>query len=199
MKDSEPLQLTVGSHHLGLDVEFRWTGDRYQHAISLANGHHVTTLLESIEGCGDEAFPPSPPIQQITHHDIGSTGSVLLGIGMAGRNHWSLSVQANPDPVALEFDVACRVAGDGAIGRLTSSYQATSSILRGSDRDVVVQHTQSPICCRIDPHPARDTAGAEVEIDGTAARLEAIVGRVMEPTTIRWRYRVVPGRLGDVG
>ena len=66
-------------------------------------------------------WPASPPIQQVGSQNLpvtttecspASPGPVWFGLGMAGRSHWSVSIQ--PDETGVQFEWACRVVGTPA-------------------------------------------------------------------------------------
>ena len=68
----------------------------------------------------------SPPLQQI-HRDRSNAGEpLMLGVGMAGRSHWSLSVRLDLREGLVEFDVACRVKESA--GRLASTYRLGEAV-----------------------------------------------------------------------
>jgi hypothetical protein len=95
----------------GLRVVFLGQGDRYAHRIELLDipsGRWWPVAIESLEGKPDEAWPPSPPFQQL-HVEDRPTGRVVLLVGMAGRTHWSAAVEVAADRRRILFDVAARV------------------------------------------------------------------------------------------
>ena len=92
------------------------------HRIALVVGSELHELLASVEGDDQEVFPPSPPLQQWALTELGGGRQAALLMGMAGRSHWSLSVEpGTPEPL-IRFDVACRTS---AVDRpaLRSVYQ----------------------------------------------------------------------------
>lgn len=94
-----------------LQVAFAWSDDRYAHIVSLLTSENgePTRILQSIEGTAEDAWPPSPPVQQLVPHHMES-GETFLGVGQAGTAHWSLSVEPLPKPVVgYHFELACRV------------------------------------------------------------------------------------------
>jgi hypothetical protein len=115
-----------------LRVEFRWRGDRFQHTISLDG----VPAAASIEGHSDDPWPPSPPIQQLVPQQIDGR-DVLLGVGAAGRSHWSVSIEPaqTPRSGSLVFEWACRTPEpDGWLG---SSYRLAPSLaIRPTSDDV---------------------------------------------------------------
>lgn len=68
-------------------------------------------LLESLEGQSGDIWPASPPMQQLLIESRAEAGHVALLVGMAGRSHWSLSVEPLADRVGFRFDAACRLGG----------------------------------------------------------------------------------------
>ena len=102
-----PLRLSLpdGSLH----VDFIWQDDRFAHEFELRDGSRVA----SVEGTADQAWPPSPPLQQLSRELIGDRHAIL-GVGAAGQSHWSISVEISVDDqqTSLKFDVACRSKTD---------------------------------------------------------------------------------------
>lgn len=95
-----------------LNVEFEKVGDRFLHKVSLKHDGSWSVVLESIEGTDEDKWPASPPLQQIVAEPIGKDGRmVLLGVGLSGTGHWSISVDEN-EADGLLMDIACRVSGD---------------------------------------------------------------------------------------
>ncbi|MEI6240318.1 MAG: hypothetical protein WCR51_08005 [Planctomycetia bacterium] len=100
-----PLTLTVA----GVMVRFVWRDDRWAHEVVDADG----TCWRSIEGveagAGDPRWPASPALVELSR--LGTApGSAILGVGLAGRSHFSASVGPDPaHPDRLRFDIACRV------------------------------------------------------------------------------------------
>jgi hypothetical protein len=98
-------------------VKFDWQHDRFQHQLAVDG----TIVGQSLEGDSAEIWPASPPIQQISLEQIDGR-EMVLGVGAAGRSHWSLS--AGPcidDKSAILFDLACRCKESPTF--LGSSYQ----------------------------------------------------------------------------
>lgn len=62
----------------------------------------------------DQIWPASPPLQDINQLPIGPDDAVL-GVGMAGRSHWSASYSLEQRPAArccIKADLACLVKMD---------------------------------------------------------------------------------------
>jgi hypothetical protein len=94
---------------VGLCVEFIWREDRYRHTISLIDGDgSIVPLLESFEGVSEGDWPPSPPLQTLTFEELPDGRRVALLLGMAGRSHWSVSIEPLAGEAKIVVDVACR-------------------------------------------------------------------------------------------
>ncbi len=93
----------VSSRDGRVRVKFYWQRDRFAHQVSI-DGHIVGDSVESDSG---SPWPESPPLQQLSLEKIDGQ-TMVLGVGGAGRNHWSISVQPCDDPGLIRFDLACR-------------------------------------------------------------------------------------------
>jgi hypothetical protein len=91
-----------------LCVRYRRLGDRLAHEIGTIDGDSFYPVLESIEGTPVDAWPVSPPMQQIVEESMGASLSpVLLGVGLSGNGHWSIAIESQ-NASSLKFDVACK-------------------------------------------------------------------------------------------
>ena len=65
-------------------------------------------VLTSIEGGAEDVFPASAAMQEINLHEL-PTGPAMLGVGMAGKGHWSASysVETQEGQPAIKCDLAC--------------------------------------------------------------------------------------------
>jgi len=105
----------------GTSVTFDRVGDRWRHVVSAAGGFRA----ESVEGPDaaghDPRWPASPVLAEVTLMDT-PAGSALVGVGRAGRSHFSASITPHPThPDTLVFDVACRLQEPP--GSLGSTYR----------------------------------------------------------------------------
>ena len=104
------------------EVVFLREHDRWRHVVALADG----SRLESVEGprntTADPRWPASPALTEVSL--VGAAGRpAIVGLGLAGRSHFSVSVAAHPDrPDTLLFEVACRIQDPPAW--LGSTYRA---------------------------------------------------------------------------
>lgn len=104
----------VGGH--ALRVEFVWHGDRYRHLIAVARPDgSAVPCFESVEGGAADPWPPSPPLQSLSIETLPDGRRVALLVGMAGKSHWSASIEPSASGRSLVFDIACRVAGPNPI------------------------------------------------------------------------------------
>jgi hypothetical protein len=107
----------------GLSVRFVFRDDRYAHEVWFDNGSAWVCVLQSVEGSASDDWPASPPWQSL-HLDGHPDGrQIALLVGMAGKNHWSASIELDPAKSQVHFDIACRVRG-AERGPLASRYRA---------------------------------------------------------------------------
>jgi hypothetical protein len=169
--------VAIGQEGAGLCVEFRHRGDRYGHVISLVQpAGKAVPLLESVEGLPSEDWPASPPLQSLHLQEMPSGRWAALLVGMAGRSHWSASVEAAAGRAELTFDVACRTGSDGWLG---SKYRWLDA--SAMERIVIVAGSYQ--------------TGIESAAGGIA--IESIAKAETAPRTVRWMYRLRLARSGE--
>ena len=99
-----PLTLAIGP----VTITFTWAGDRWSHRVTLHDGR----TWESVEGPradGDPRWPASPVIVELSRLQT-PRGEAILGVGLAGRSHFSASIGPDPrDPQTALFEIACRL------------------------------------------------------------------------------------------
>jgi hypothetical protein len=157
---------------LTLRVRFMREADRYSHAIlAVESGGRERLLLASLEGTPDDGFPPSPPLQSLSIEELAPGRRAALLVGMAGRGHWSASVEAVPGRAALVFDIACR--WDAASAALRSTYRLQAGV------------EEAPYA-RIIPQEA-SPGGSQLERRGRQAVIVPSPVASALPT-VRWRY-----------
>jgi hypothetical protein len=151
-----------------LRIEFVRSDDRFGHFISVVDpAGHARAVLESVEGTARDQWPASPPLQNLSVEQLAPDRRVALLVGMAGRSHWSASIEAVPGEAAFVFDVACRTSGNHA--ELGSLYRASE---QDGGRCVVL-------------------AEQECSVNAAGQRQIAIVpAGDRGPGTIRWKYRI---------
>jgi len=180
-------------------VVFTRVGDRFAHRIewvSRATGETVA-CLESLEGTPEDSWPPSPPLKEL-HYEERAAQTVALAVGMAGRSHWSLAVEADSDDLVPDdggrfvFDVACRITGEPAW--LGSRYRLVVAPGRGDDErhlDASGRALHLPDgwqleTLAVEGHAARLVIRSRNEVQIVAPAPEPPT----RPTTIRWRYAI---------
>ena len=127
----------IGSDDTGLRATLAWVEDRYVQYIDWVAGTQTFRLMESVEGTADDVWPPSPVLQTLSVENRSQQRQVALMMGMAGKNHWSVSIENDPQERKLTFDVACRIAE--ASSKLGTQYRTSSAItLLAEDHGVEV-------------------------------------------------------------
>jgi hypothetical protein len=162
-------------------LRFRWRIDRYTHQLEGAEGRVDSPYLVSREGSDRDAWPPSPPLQQLTCQE-GSVGPCILLVGMAGGSHWSLSVEQRPS--MLVCDAACRLQQQPKF--LGSSYQALSPAHWVPDG-------RRSVACEVGDRRLvveADLEDTEVTVEDDRRELVIVPGQHIDklPVTVRWRY-----------
>lgn len=109
---------SINEHGLGIAGDFRERNGQIDHRWFLVKNERRLPILQSVESTLE--WPPSPPVQQfsIEEHD---SGTVAMGLGMAGNSHWSVSFQFDRKSVCIVADIACRTP-DGS-PQLVTTYQ----------------------------------------------------------------------------
>ena len=171
----------------GLRVEFSREGDRYAHAIYLLEGDAEICVLESVEGDAADGWPPSPPLQALEFEKWTDGGRLALLVGMAGRNHWSVSAELDPDEDQVVCDVACRLQeAPDEPGDLRSSYLVHGEMELDATNHLVLVHVPEGGCeLRVEPV---DAAPVDFAIDGDSLVLTPRPDAGDLPRTTRWKY-----------
>ena len=87
------------SEAVQLRLEFAKSDDRWLNLWILVSGDNEFEIMTSVEGTPEQNWPPSPPLQDVNVHEL-PNGSAILGVGMAGKSHWSASlagITENPE------------------------------------------------------------------------------------------------------
>ncbi|MCA9189347.1 MAG: hypothetical protein R3E01_21530 [Pirellulaceae bacterium] len=188
-----------------ITVEFSRNGDRFAHRVNWRSTEGiVSTLLKSAEGDDSQAWPPSPPLQQCHPQELPHGLRTIMGVGRAGRSHWSLVVEAHPDNVTdwtstgsqLVFDVACRCPQEGWLG---STYEVASeaNATVGEECGYVEWQLGGEIW-RLETIPpfvgsSRQDQPFPSRMSHQGQRLSIAALQVpapQYPATIRWKYRL---------
>jgi hypothetical protein len=158
-----------------LRIVFPWHVDRYAHEIWLRDGIDWIRVLASVEGSPEEAWPASPPFQSLEIADRAATPVALL-VGMAGKSHWSASVEMDGRARLVRFEVACRVR-EGDVGTLGSTYR----------------HCPGPVPCdALAVELERRFGPVELRHSGDLLEIAVPDCETQAARTIRWNYLFRP-------
>jgi hypothetical protein len=162
-----------------LRIVFERRGDRIGHRVIVGNIEGGSVLLQSIEGRPQEDWPPSPPFQE-GRIELSDGRMVAMLVGMAGKSHWSMSVEADADTGGFTFDVACRMKGTA--GTAISTYAVDRSTQPTHGPNAEVQLADSLIV-----RPVGEASHAILD-QQLVLRPNATVSSL--PATLRWRYEM---------
>lgn len=185
------------------------SGDRFSHRLELiAVVGESRTLASSVDGDPRADWPPSPPLQQAHFEPRPPGGDVALLVGMAGRSHWSLSIepfespatgatrapigetaeaQAAVEQAGLRFDAACRI--DRQPDSLGHAWRMTESLGEPRVESLGATWPVDGGVLALTVEPVADqatTAELRVERGVCAVRITPVPTRF--PATIRWRF-----------
>lgn len=197
--DEEVLESLNGEQEARLVLIVSRLPDRLQHVVVWQEGETRVELLRSYEGSPDDPWPPSPPLQQL-HVERQAGARVALEVGMAGRNHWSQSIEPLGDRLALRFDSACRLQSPPQ--RLGHTWRCADILgqpqrhsphalvwrLAGGELIVTTELGDGVVV----PGHCDERAGMlriEPAAEETASPTATPAGRVA-PRTVRWRFEV---------
>jgi hypothetical protein len=173
--------VTLAGH--GLSVVLSRIGDRYRHEV-LITTDQARVMLASLEGTSDQAWPPSPPFQELhTHQSNGSIDAVLL-IGRAGRGHWSASIEVDHSQEAVLFDIACR--SSGPIDWLGNRYRCPV----GQAGATVAQPRVLLVGSDLQLHVLEGEACVSEEDRMQVLSIAPVWTASSRSQTIRWKYRI---------
>lgn len=163
--------------------------DRWSHQILLNDGQQLTVLLTSVEGNDQQTWPASAPLQDISHHDLPG-GEAVLGVGMAGKSHWSASVSV-VDNDAVFFDMACLIKQSAAA--VGSQYRAGSGVNVASHGDDVLLEVGNK---KIVIQPLRNEGQqtvlkhATVQQDATTVSIAPDIDLATVTGSVRWCFHM---------
>ncbi|HUE74496.1 MAG TPA: hypothetical protein VMP01_26670 [Pirellulaceae bacterium] len=185
-----------------LRIEFFKVEDRFAHRLSAvlvdeAGGETIVPLAESVEGASDDPWPPSPPLQSLSMEELADGRTAALLVGMAGRSHWSASVEfertsIKPPSFALMFQLACRYSTVPT--SLGSTYRVASGI-RLSERKgfVGLQHIDAGIVAVFQGFSGPQWTRPVLNLD--AGEFEMPAEKPAPLATAQWRYCVFPRKV----
>ena len=158
-----PFTLAIGP----VTVTFTWATDRWSHRVTLRGG----SAWDSVEGSrpedGDDRWPASPVLVELSQLQT-AHGPAILGVGLAGRSHFSASIGADPHhPDRVRFEIACR-CNEPPVW-LGSCYD-------GHGGRVAVRPGNEPPC-----PPATVQWGYSVGVEGITATDGSVIARPLPP------------------
>ena len=172
---------------IGLRIQARWVADRFHHEVLLVTPESVESLLKSKEGTPEDDWPTSPPLQDVSVQEVHGNPT-MLGVGMAGESHWSLSFMATDEqPVAVNCDIAClvRKAPGGPVG---SIYRLESTARQSGGQVVLSPSGLVGQKVRIECVESDRLTGS---IQALSSQLVITPGEpVNGPATVQWKYRI---------
>lgn len=170
---------TLGSD--ALRVVFERAGDRFGHEIFWSTAGDRHGKLTSLEGSADDAWPKSPPLQSLHMETRPDGKQMVMLVGMAGRSHWSMTVEADETRNRLVFDVACRV--HERPDWLGCTYSIRLENLRpGAIGDLSV----TAWCGK----QLQDEIGLQIDDASGGVRIPARADDQATAQTVRWRYAI---------
>jgi hypothetical protein len=174
---------------VGLRIAFSWQDDRYGHEIAYVDQLTASTLLVTQRESDRLPWPASPPLQQISWLETVPGQRVALLVGMAGKSHWSFSVEADRGSVGLVMDVACRVPSQPEW--LGSTYQCQYEV-SGQTPGAACFDVGDRVCTVMAESPSGSQSVA-ISSSGTRLSIAPRLDRINTPVTVRWKYRVALG------
>lgn len=152
------------------------------------------TILNSVEGDSNEDWPPSPPIQEIEPHCRDMKANAVLGVGRAGKSHWSASFAPRiASPYEIQIELACLVGihHSTKLIPLSSCYSISAEIeaLRSESETGSIRLLGLGFELEISPLGG-DNWNSELHLDGKQLLIHPtrILSEPRKPT--RWGYRV---------
>ena len=204
MADDTQIDL-LDSRGNGLFVSCDWENDRFVHTVGIIADTTRIPLLRSREGLPDETWPSSPPLQQVSKQLVDQSPA-LLGLGMAGKSHYStsflLSDPSEKNELQLIVESACSINDDVRKNQaeeisLSSSYTLLPGIesSHGTSDTIQVRQSSASDLPGISLEVLRGTLSHQAD-GGTVGNKLAANSLVIAPAdclqekTTQWSYRL---------
>lgn len=172
-----------------LRVRFWFCEDRYAHEVWLAVGGSWIVVLASVEGSPSEDWPASPPLQSLHFERLGMANQSALLVGMAGKSHWSASIELDPTGNCARFDIACRVRG-AIKPMLASTYRAMPGVSVLKTKDGKIEFRAMPqgnVSLELSSHDEPPRTSIEL-VEGKTRIFAGDPAESDLSRTVRWRY-----------
>jgi hypothetical protein len=171
-----------------LIVEAHRIGDRFDWRITWEPlSTSAVTLLQSVTSAKETIWPSFPPLQELAQESHSDT-EVLLGVGMAGKSHWSVSVDRRQEPhqPAMVFDFACRLSGSPAfLGACWMLGEGLNAMPPASlDLPLQVRQYETTI---VTLTPTNHTS---LRLEGDQVQVIPEPGMGLLQGTVRWGFRI---------
>ena len=162
--------------------------DRIWHSLVVENDRPgpggLIALLFSNEGAGGEAWPGSAPLQSVSFEEQPGGRRVALLVGMAGRSHWSASIEESPSDGSLIFDYACRASQRPEF--LGSTYRLPQGVdLEAAEGGLILRRGEARLL--LTAEAAGEFPPPRIERRDDLLVLSAALSA---QKTIRWKYRL---------
>lgn len=189
-----------------IHLTFDKVGDRWSHQWHCNVDDVSQTILSSVEGTADQNWPPSAPLQEVSHHTLES-GDAILCVGMAGKCHWSASYSIESDILESDFvesstfgnanaikaDLACLQKEDSTDAAFGSTYLIDSNcelVTCSSDR--VELRTECRKSVVIEAMKSNDLTSAFELVDRTLLIKPLLISKSPTVAT-RWGFQIKVG------
>ncbi len=178
----------------GLRVCFDKASGRVRHSIWTVGDGNADLVLESVEDAEDDdvdgpAAPSVPVLGEVHIQSFDDGRQVALLIGMSGRDHWSMSVAADPSTGQLSFDVACRIHSEAT--RPGSVYRVVPPATVSGTEPVHVSHpTAGSIQWISDNDNSPAACGRWHSAQSGQLQLSAAAASAPLPRTVRWQFGI---------
>jgi hypothetical protein len=181
----------VGRDGRGLLVTWFQDDDRYGHEIAVVSGSKATVCLIAETGRDRDPWPASPPLQQYSLEASPLGRPTALFIGMAGKSHWSQSIETDDSATAaLTFDVACRVHRPPSWLGSTYRTNRAAQVLSASSVRLAVAEGVDVTVTALTGQASDHSFPGPIEVDGSQLAIAADSAKLRLPATVRWRYRI---------
>ena len=174
-RGGEPLSPDGGK--LGV-LKFTWQADRYHHHWEF---DAAEPSIASVESTSADAWPISPPLQQIHQQSFADGRQVVFGVGMAGRGHWSASFTLIPDLHCWIVELACRSPQEP--DHLASTYQLSGDWQEQGEQGIAGSHLNQ----RLTVQPIAPGSLADLESNVLVIRPSSLADVA---TTHQWAFRL---------
>jgi len=195
--------------HGPLRVVFTWQLDRWEHVIEpigdaerigdIAGREHdrsepAAMAWRSVSALpvADPRWPASPVLVELTAVPA-PRGTSLVGLGLAGRSHFSASLGPDPeDARSLRFDLACRTAEPGWLGTTYAACGTAKPEGHEPASGIVLEPLPGSI---LEPPGTCRVSAGNGPLPPAMPLIRILPANPPDrfPATVRWSYRV---RLG---